>query len=76
MSPAVSPVSKRVVYVTDEQWRKIEPLIPKKPIGPKGGRPRADDRLVFEGILWILRTGPDGRIFRTGIPIPQPVGVA
>ena len=50
-------MSKRVVYLTDEQWRKIEPLIPKKPIGPKGGRPRADDRLVFEGILWILRTG-------------------
>jgi transposase len=50
-------VSKRVVYLTDEQWRKIEPLIPKKPIGPKGGRPRANDRLVFEGILWILRTG-------------------
>ena len=50
-------MSKRVVYLTDEQWRKIEPLIPKKPIGPKGGRPRVDDRLVFEGILWILRTG-------------------
>ena len=50
-------MSKRVVYLTDEQWRKIEPLIPKKPIGPKGGRPRANDRLVFEGILWILRTG-------------------
>jgi len=50
-------VSERVVYLTDEQWRKIEPLIPKKPIGRRGGRPRADDRLVFEGILWILRTG-------------------
>ena len=24
---------------------------------PKGGRPRADDRLVFEGILWVLKTG-------------------
>lgn len=50
-------MSKRVVYLTDEQWRKIEPLIPKKPVGPKGGRPRANDRLVFEGILWILKTG-------------------
>jgi transposase len=50
-------VSKRVVYLTDEQWRKIEPLIPKKSRGEKGGRPRADDRLVFEGILWVLKTG-------------------
>ncbi len=30
-------MSKRVVYLTDEQWRKIEPLIPKKPIRRKGG---------------------------------------
>jgi transposase len=50
-------VSKRVVYLSDEQWRKIEPLIPQAPPRPKGGRPRADDRLVFEGILWILKTG-------------------
>ena len=50
-------MSKRVVYLTDEQWEKVEPLIPKRPVGPKGGRPRADDRLVFEGILWILKTG-------------------
>jgi transposase len=50
-------VSKRVVYLTDEQWKKIEPLIPKKSVGRKGGRPRTDDRLVFEGILWVLRTG-------------------
>jgi hypothetical protein len=49
ISPEVSPVSKRVVYLTDEQCKKIEPLIPKPPPRPKGGRPRADDRLVFEG---------------------------
>ena len=50
-------MSQRVVYLTDEQWKKIEPLIPKKSVGRKGGRPRTDDRLVFEGILWVLRTG-------------------
>lgn len=50
-------MSKRVVYLTDEQWKKIEPLIPKPPPRPKGGRPRKDNRLVFEGILWILKTG-------------------
>ncbi|MGO9572463.1 MAG: transposase, partial [Desulfomonilaceae bacterium] len=45
------------MYLTDEQWKKIEPLIPKPPPRPKGGRPRKDNRLVFEGILWILKTG-------------------
>ena len=43
--------------LTDEQWRKIEPLLPKRRKNPKGGRPPADDRLCLEGILWILRTG-------------------
>ncbi len=50
-------MSGREVMLTDEQWQKIEPLIPKQVRGPKGGRPRADDRLVFEGILWVCRTG-------------------
>ncbi len=48
---------KQIVYLTDSQWAKIEPYIPPKPVGPKGGRPRANNRLVFEGILWILKTG-------------------
>ena len=47
----------REPLLTDKQWEKIEPLIPKRPKNPKGGRPRADDRRVFEGILWILKTG-------------------
>ena len=38
------PVSKRVMYLTDELWKKIEPLVFKKPVGRNGGRPRADDR--------------------------------
>lgn len=50
-------MNDRVVYLTDEQWKKIEPLIPRRPNNRKGGRPPADDRLVFEGILWILKTG-------------------
>ena len=48
--------------LTDEQWARIEPLLPKpkKPkrgARSKGGRPRRDDRACMEGILWILRTG-------------------
>lgn len=42
--------------LSDKQWSLIEPLLPKQNYS-KGGRPRADDKKVFEGILWILRTG-------------------
>jgi len=50
-------MSVREPMLTDEQWEKIRPLIPPKPLRPKGGRPPADDRACFEGILWILKTG-------------------
>ena len=43
--------------LTNEQWKKIEKLLPKSISSKKGGRPWADNREVFEGILWILRTG-------------------
>jgi len=64
-------VSKRVVYLTDEQWKKIEPLIPKRPVGRKGGRPRADNRLVLEGILWVLKTGARWRDLPDRYPNPS-----
>jgi len=43
--------------LSQEQWEKIEPLLPKIKKSRRGGRPWADNRKVFEGILWILRTG-------------------
>ena len=43
--------------LTEEQWQKIAPLLPKTPKHSKGGRPWIDNRRVLEGILWILRTG-------------------
>src|SRR3989304_9980170 len=43
--------------LTDAQWAKIQPLLRKRPQRPRGGRPRADDRKVLEGILWMLRSG-------------------
>jgi transposase len=41
--------------LTDAQWEKIRPLLPKRRKRPHGRRPPADDRKVLEGILWILR---------------------
>lgn len=44
--------------VSDELWKRIEPLIPKRnsPTA-KGGRPPIDDRAALTGILFVLKTG-------------------
>ena len=42
--------------LTEKQWAVISSLLPKQKFN-KEGRPRADDRRTFEGILWILKTG-------------------
>ena len=41
----------------DALWRHIQPLLPKYPQSPLGGRPRADLRRVMNGIFYVLRTG-------------------
>ena len=43
--------------LTDEQWARVEPLLPQPKVNRKGGRPWVKNRKVFEGILWVLRTG-------------------
>ena len=43
--------------LSDRQWTKIKEQLPKRIKNPRGGRPPADDRRCFEGILWILWTG-------------------
>src|SRR5437016_2122898 len=42
---------------SDAQWRLIGPLLPKQ---KRGGRWN-DHRLMFDGILWVLRTGAPWR---------------
>ena len=43
--------------VTDELWTVVEPLLPKQPPKPMGGRPRVNDRAALTGILFVLKTG-------------------
>jgi len=50
-------MSKNDSLITDEQWLKIEPMLPDAKRSRKGGRPPADKRGCFEGILWVLRSG-------------------
>ena len=50
-------MAKRESLVTDAQWEKIKKHLPPRKKSPLGGRPPADDRACFEGILWVLRSG-------------------
>ena len=47
-------ISMRFHELTDEQWGFIEPLLLHK---ARTGRPRADDRMTINGILYVLTTG-------------------
>ena len=39
--------------MTDEQWEQIKDLIPKA----RTGRPPKDNRLMFNAMLWMARSG-------------------
>jgi transposase len=41
--------------LTDEQFQRIEHLLPRKPTDP--GATARDNRLFMDAILWIARTG-------------------
>jgi transposase len=43
--------------VSDALWAVVEPLLPREPPKPKGGRPRVPDRAALTGILFVLRSG-------------------
>jgi transposase len=50
--------------VTDEFWQRVEPLVPQRVLPdkqyvrkPGAGRPAKPARQVFEGIVYVLRTG-------------------
>ena len=45
------------LVVPDDLWAAVEPLLPPDPPKPRGGRPRAADRVALAGILFVLRTG-------------------
>jgi transposase len=56
--PKVSVLSSEGAPLTDEEWERVEPLIPHK---PPAGRPYHDHRRVLGGILWVWRTGSSWR---------------
>ncbi len=58
----------RAIYVTEKQWKEIGPLLPRL---RSSGRPWKNNRLVFEGILWILRTGARWKDLPERYPSPS-----
>ena len=48
--------------LTDEQWARLEPLLPPQtPQKPSRGRPARDHRTIINGMLWIDKTGAPWR---------------
>ena len=54
--------------ITEQQWLRIEPLLPKYEPSPHGGRTPKSNRSCLEGILWILRTGARWKDMPKGLP--------
>jgi len=61
----------RYRLLTDAQWTKIEPLLPKPRRSRKGGRKPIAHRRVLEGILWVLRTGARWKDLPAEFPSPS-----
>ena len=45
--------------LSDEQWERVKPLLP--PERGRRGRPSKSNRVMVNGILWVLRTGAPWR---------------
>jgi putative transposase len=54
-------------HVPDALWVELEQLLPAAPSHAKGGRDRADDRQLLDGMLHVLWTGCPWRA------LPRPV---
>jgi transposase len=52
-------MSQKRHELTDEQWQRLEPLLP--PQKPPTGHPNLDHRTILNGMVWILRTGAPWR---------------
>lgn len=50
---------KRRHELTDEQWVRLEPLLPERKSG--AGRAAKDHRTILNGMLWIDKTGAPWR---------------
>lgn len=43
--------------VDDALWALLVPILKSDKVRKKPGRPRRDDRAIFDGLIWLARTG-------------------
>lgn len=43
--------------VDNALWALLEPMLKSEKVRKKPGRPRRDDRAIFDGLIWLARTG-------------------
>ena len=56
--PSVPPQNDPTIWrVDDTLWSRVAPLLVVEKPRKKPGRPRHDDRPLFDGVMWVLRTG-------------------
>ena len=58
VAPAAKDTDDPTIWnVDDALWALLEPILRNTKIRKKPGRPRRDDREIFNGLIWIARTG-------------------
>jgi transposase len=59
--PAVPAATEKddptIWRVDDALWAKLAPILASDKPRKKPGRPRRDDRAIFNGLIWLARTG-------------------
>ena len=55
---APTPKSDPTIWAVDDAlWAELEPILRVEKVRKKPGRPRRDDRAIFDGLIWLARTG-------------------
>jgi len=57
MAATIEVDAPTIWRVDDRLWGELAPLLVIEKVRKKPGRPRRDDRVLLDGLIWLLRTG-------------------